>query len=307
MLKSGIARAHPHSTSSPHTNFGQHTMATMKNSRGFDLKAGQQPTPKKAKVVCKAADIDVCTTDGPYQLSALPVPADLARLLGHPEVVTGVDIETHSWPSDEKKKGRIGNIFGFYTATPEESVAMARIVQIGWTSGPVGADGNMKKRFVRPIDFVISKKAEDFHHISHQEAVRLGEPLVDVLKEFMRDIIDADGRHGKVVAHNMEFDAGIILHELNRCGLDDLAKIWTSIARKSGKGFCTMCPEAGRWLRHACGEEVGPETAKHTLGLEPMVKRLTPDEKWRLANHHDAGTDSILARCLFNELLRRKT
>ena len=151
-------------------------MATTKRNKRFDVNAAQQPTPKKTKVVCKAADIDIRTSDGPYQLSTLPFPTDLSSLLGYPEVVTGVDIETHSWPSDEKKKGRIGDIFGFYTATPEESVAMARIVQIGWTSGPVGADGNMKKRFVRPTDFVISEKAENFHHISHQEAVRLGKP-----------------------------------------------------------------------------------------------------------------------------------
>ena len=270
--------------------------------KGFDPALAPPPRPKHSKVVCKAADIAVRAPDAPHQLTAMPLPADLLQLLGSPEEVTGFDIETHDWPTEGVRKGRVGD-FGCYTVTPEETVAMARVVQLGWTIGRIGDDGVTKKRLVRPRDFVISQKATKFHRISQEAAANSGQPLEDVLGEFMRDVIESDRRHGRVVAHNLEFDAGILLRELNRCGLVDLASTWTSIARK---GFCTMSPVAGRWLRQACGEEVGAETAKHTLGLDPMVKRLAPDSAWRLENHHDAGTDSWLTRQLFSELLRRK-
>ena len=42
----------------------------------------------------------------------------------------GFDVETHDWPDNEERKGRIGQ-FGWYTLKDEETLRKGHIVQIG--------------------------------------------------------------------------------------------------------------------------------------------------------------------------------
>ena len=73
------------------------------------------------------------------------------------------------------------------------------------------------------------------------------------------------------MAHQLEFDAGDILNELARCGLPALHDAWKRIACN---GFCTMDYEVGRWVYTCVGKEVGPDSAKHNIGLDRIVPLL---------------------------------
>eukprot|EP00973_Karenia_brevis_P014092 1916032-Karenia_brevis.AAC.1 len=118
----------------------------------------------------------------------------------------------------------------------------------------------------------------------------------------MEDVSGAYHRGGRAVAHNLEFDAGIILNELARCGMLEACATWKRIA---GDGFCTMDYEVGRWVRLCCGDEVGPPTAKHCLGLKDLSTRLLSESQALLRRHHNAGVDAQLARWVYMSLLRR--
>jgi len=223
--------------------------------------------------------------------------------MGSPDLLIGFDIETHGWPEIQKEKGRIGK-FGWYTLKEEHVLDFSRIVQIGWAIGraDTAAPVCVKTALVQPNGFKISEKATKFHGISHATAVQEGRSFSDVLCEFMADVSEAYSRGGRVVAHHLEFDAGVILQELARCGLHKLHDAWKRIAQE---GFCTMDFEVGRWVLTCSGSEVGPQSAKHCLGLKNIVRYLLPERFVMLDQHHDAGVDAQLTRLVYAALLER--
>jgi len=227
----------------------------------------------------------------------------LTSRMGSPDLLIGFDIETHAFPEKQRDKGRIGQ-FGWYTLKEEHVMKFARIVQIGWAIGRANtaAPVCVKTALVQPNGFEVSKDATVFHRISHATAAREGRPLADVLCDFMADISEACSKGGRVVAHQLEFDAGIVLQELARCELYKLHDAWTRIAQG---GFCTMDFEVGRWVLTCSGNEVGPPSAKHCLGLENIVRRVLPDHCAMLGKHHDAGIDAQLTRLIYAALLER--
>ena len=81
--------------------------------------------------------------------------------------------------------------------------------------------------------------------------------LAAVLREFVSVLQNVCKRDGsRIVAYHLELDAGIIKRELRTSGLDDSE--WSRAARS--RGFCTMCPELGRWISHCVGRDAGSET-----------------------------------------------
>ena len=141
-----------------------------------------------------------------------------------------------------------------------------------------------------------------FHKISHEQAVQDGNALEDVLREFMADVTHACESGGRVVAHQLEFDAGVIYEELGRCGLDALRDEWACIARK---GYCTMNHVVGRWLLECSGSEVGPPMVHHTLRLDVMLRLLLPQHSAMLAEWHDARADAQMTRLIYVAMLSR--
>ena len=85
--------------------------------------------------------------------------------------------------------------------------------------------------------------------------------------------------------------AGIIMRELGRCGLDHVKDQWRTIVQR---GFCSMDPEIGRWLRKYSGQDCGPESAKNTRSLKDLVKDVLPASVGLLERQHCAGVDSLL-------------
>ena len=53
------------------------------------------------------------------------------------------------------------------------------------------------------------------------------------------------------------------------------------------------------------GKEVGPPTAKHTLGLKVMARLLAPEASVLIDQHHDAGSDAQVARLIYIALVKR--
>ena len=276
-------------------------MATRKRFRMPAMEPAKAP-----KQVPRAADLHQ-TLERAGALRLVPPSSMLARRLGSPDVLIGFDIETHSWLDDELDRGRIGK-FGWYTLKEERALEFARIVQLGWVIGraEVAALVSKKVALVQPDGFEIAEKASTFHKISHSTAAREGRPLPDVLREFMEDVLEWCDRGGRVVAHHLEFDAGIILNELARCGLHELHDAWKRVAHK---GFCTMDYEVGRWVYGCMGQEVGEETAKHIIGLAsivPLLKDPLSDEHIKmLKQQHQADVDAQLTWLVYAALLTR--
>ncbi len=102
--------------------------------------------------------------------------------------------------------------FGWYTMKDDNTLGFARIIQLGWAVGGASgdADVNTKVYIVKPEGFEVTADATNFHGLTHEHVERKGEPLADVLREFMSDVKDACANGGRVSAHQLEFDAGVI-------------------------------------------------------------------------------------------------
>lgn len=243
----------------------------------------------------------VVVTGTPAGLQLLPAPRAVCDRLGNPLIIVGFDCETHDWRDGTTRKGRIGPL-GWYTNN--DDMAFARIVQLGWVVGDGSRDAKVisKSSLIKPQDFQITEKARGCHGITQEAALQNGRPLADVLGEFMRDVSQACARGGRICAHQLEFDAGVVDEELRRCGLLDLQATWGRIARS---GYCTMNPPVGRWLKQCSGHDVGPENKQHTLGLTYMARLLglCPDSFQK--RHHDAEHDAQMTRFIYAALLER--
>ena len=208
------------------------------------VKPSLPPRPQPPKIPRAASIIALdprtkLAEAGPLPKTALP-PQGLVARIGMPTIAVGFDIaswphmwppvllvwvlgvgarvalpsavkETHSWPEQASKKGHIGQ-FGWYTMKDDDTLGFARIIQLGWAIGDARGDAavNTKAYLVSPDGFEVAAKATSFHKLSHERVAREGRALTDVLCEFMLDVKAACACGGRVVAHQLEFDAGVI-------------------------------------------------------------------------------------------------
>ena len=124
--------------------------------------------------------------------------------------------------------------------------------------------------------------------------------LKDVLNEFMKDVIAAFDAGGIIIAHQIEFDGGVIYEELGRCGFTDLQMKWATMVKN---GFCTMNPSIGRWLLRCNGKEVGPSTVQHTIRLNELAKMILPQQ--HQIKQHNAECDAKLCRSIFIAIVEK--
>ena len=82
-----------------------------------------------------------------------------------------------------------------------------------------------------------SNEATEKHHISQDQAINHGKPLRDALQVMMHDILECCAKGGRIVAHHLDFDAGIISQELQRAGLMNYKD---AFEREVRRGICTM-------------------------------------------------------------------
>ena len=173
----------------------------------------------------------------------------------------------------------------------------ARIVQIGWALRRGEAEIYVKERLAKPNGFTISKKAEAFHGISHERACSEGLALHDVMTEFIQEMCDLLGEGARLVVHHLEFDCGIIAREADRVGLGHFQDKWADLARK---GFCTMDPCIGKWVRTCKGLQLAPHYGGNIMRLDDMIRCLAPDTFF--GARHTAGCDARLHVVLFDAL-----
>ena len=152
-----------------------------------------------------------------------------------------------------------------------------------------------KQRFVKPWGATVTPKAETLHGTSNATLEASGGRSDAVLRKFLRDVLPACQCGGRVISHHLEFDAGIIMNELERCGLAHLQSEWASAVRQ---GTCTMDPGICRWVHKCFGREA---TGTH-IPLRGMVLALVENGEQLLAKHHAAGADAQMHRLVYGAL-----
>ncbi len=89
-----------------------------------------------------------------------------------------------------------------------------RLVQIAWARyDPEGTPVDARCHIVKPEGFRIPAEATAIHGITHAEASRVGKDLAEVLDAFLAA---AGGTETTLVAHNLDYDRGVIGGELVR-------------------------------------------------------------------------------------------
>ena len=279
-------------------------LLTEKRKLQFTLPFGKTSSEKRQKIP-RAVDIKMASSSDDAARPWVKMPSMLKSSLGDTCWILGINVQTHDWldVSKQDSKGKIG-LFGWYTTDVDANAA--RLVQLGWAFGnaSVGASPAIKTMLVKPEGFQIADRAARHHFYSHDDASQNGTPLADVLRDFMKDVSEVYHRGGRICAHNLEFDAGVIGEELKRCGLEELWVEWDQIARG---GYSCMNPEAGRWLLECSGEDAGAETKKHILGQEKTLRLLGIwcDNFCQELKADKASTNARLTRLVYAKMLER--
>ena len=252
-----------------------------KRSR-FSLDKCQNPSASKRRIPNLARMVPAALA------TPLPPPEAIRARFGNAgRVWMGIDIETHSLvPSTADSWWRPGQ-FGFMTRLTKDVLAELRVVQIGWTFGAFGSAPTTKERLVQPDGFEISDAAAAKHGISNSIAASQGTPLVDCLRELLDDVSALKLQGGRVCSHNLEFDVGILVEEMNRYGLAELA---AQLAEAVEGGFCSMDPDVSHFVRRQAG--LVDQERKAPMRLRDMVHLLLPEAQELLKRHHSAGSDS---------------
>ncbi len=133
------------------------------------------------------------------------------------------------------------------TAPVEDLDNWPRLVQLAWqlhdAQGNLISSGN---HIVRPDGFTIPFNSEKIHGISTARAQEVGEHLDDVLKEFSKDVDQAD----VLVGHNIEFDNKILGAEYLRCKTANILEGVPNIdTAEDTKQFCQLPGGPGGGLK----------------------------------------------------------
>jgi hypothetical protein len=180
-----------------------------------------------------------------------------------------------------------------------------RIVEIGWAIGGVLPDSTAEPEsfIIKPEGFSISQQAVAHHGITTDMAIAGGVDLRCALETFLNKVREVVRQGGCIVAHNLEFDTGIIANELCNAGLEDMLQEWTDIAKN---GVCTMDEDIMSWaISCAAGDNERPTTPYplQFLGLEKAVKLLVPRSPLvseLLSKKGSAKADAQMHRLLYN-------
>jgi DNA polymerase III epsilon subunit-like protein len=173
-----------------------------------------------------------------------------------------------------------------YNAPASDVSNWPRLVQLAWLlADRAGSELKSRASIIRPDGFVIPEGAARIHGITTEIARARGIGLAEALKAFEEDL----GAAEVVVAHNIEYDAGVVGAEYFRSGRKK-----SPIAAQTL--VCTM-----RGSTEYCALAGGPRGYKWPT-LQQLHQRLFGAG---FAAAHDAVTDvGACAKCFF-ELKRR--
>ena len=105
------------------------------------------------------------------------------------------------------------------------------------------------------------------------------------------------------MAHQIEFDAGVIAAELQRCGLHEELEFWDRAVRG---GICTMDPSLCNWIRDVSGDvDAKGRSCTGPLGLKDCVRFMVPDSAELRRQHHTADKNAKMAWLLCKVIVTR--
>lgn len=171
-----------------------------------------------------------------------------------------------------------------YDASHSDTDNWPRLVQLAWeTFDSRGRNTGARSRVIRPDGFKIPRDAERVHGISTAIARRSGAPIADVLEEFVGVLSESS----VLVAHNINFDAGIVGAEFYRVGIKRPFRGMNHICTmKDTTDYCSLpAPYGFKWPR-----------------LEELHYKLF---KKKVKDTHDAAADAATCSKCFFELKRR--
>lgn len=245
---------------------------------------------------------------------AVPPPsaATLAYFEEPCDLWVAVDIETHELVPPSKDYFWVTGQYGHSCRIDADAISNLRVVQLGLCVGSFASHGppRVTRHMVRPDGFSISAQAAAKHNITNNNAEAEGKPLREVLEFMLTEVLAVFQRGGRMCAHQLEFDAGVIAMELRRAGLGDKVDAWSQIA--SG-GFCTMSPMVTKWACAVLFDQTGNDSflgRARPVGLKDLVRALLPGSRNLLERHHDAGADAHMDWLVLRELYvraRRRT
>ncbi len=274
--------------------------AGAKRPGGFVLGRGVPPAAPKKVPKAGALIMD----DG---LLPPPPPSTFEYFAEKCDAWLALDIETHELVPASKDYFWVTGQYGHSCRVDSAALANLRVVQVGWCAGSFASPDppRVSQLLVRPAGFEISKAATAKHRIATERADADGTPLRDVLEALLADVFAVVQSGGRLCAHQLEFDCGVIALELRRAGLGDKVEAWSQIA---AEGFCTMCPAVTKWACARLFDESGTDSflgRARPVGLKDMVRALLPVSSGLLAQHHDAGADARMAWLVLRELYAR--
>ncbi len=133
-----------------------------------------------------------------------------------------------------------------WNANSDDISAWPRIVELAWVVLNEGYQATESKSFIiKPENFVIPKEASDIHGITNEKALKEGEDLRIVLKEFERDLEEVD----LLIAHNVDFDFPVLNCEFIRSSFKTkFSYISTLCTMKSTTKLCNIQGKYGpKW------------------------------------------------------------
>ena len=257
------------------------------------------PPAREMKTIPKAREL-VLHESG----QTAPPPADIAAKLEAATTLFAFDIETHALIPENLNVWVPGK-HGFPARVGPLTINSLRVVQIGWAAGAIDCHTpETFLRYVKPEGFAIAADATLKHNIAQEFVDAAGEPLALVLTEMMNAVREWRARGGRLVAHQIEFDAGVIAAELERCGLNDLKTFWEQAVRE---GICTMDPAIAVWVREGMTDprDDKPISWNTPLGLTLATQLLVPQSEELRRQHHSADKDAAMAWLFCRELVSR--
>ena len=218
------------------------------------------------------------------------VPPEVATNFKNTTLAFAFDIETHDIIR-ENASAWIKGQHGFPARVSKNTIESLRIIQIGWAVGELQSDAPATfSRYVKPESFMVTTDATAKHHLKQAELEAQGEKLDSILKEFVASAQQWCARGAKLVAHQIEFDGGVIAAELRRKGHFDLLAFWHEAVHN---GICTMDPTLGMWIREISGSvDAQGRVLGGPLGLKDAVRLMVPESTDLRRQHHAADKDA---------------
>ena len=185
--------------------------------------------------------------------------------------------------------------FGHFTVNKPWELKYSRVVQLGVVVSD--AEGNVLRRFECCISDApdCSAKATKYHGLTNEQLARKGIPIAEAMRQFGAELRKLDAEGGKLIAHNLEFDAGILRAELERLG-DEFAETTEVLCRLAKDGVCTLELAQKKFVG------VGKlDTVCEPFGIETTCVDAHGERK-----RHTAVYDAEIAATLYSRMKRAR-